>query len=119
LDFVKSLPKGYDTEVYPQGKEFSRGKVQQILLARSIAAKPKLLLLEYALEYFDKEAKNEAVKFITSKDVPWTLIAISNDPVVAKECDKIFIMDKGKIVDSGKFDELCNKKEDYKNLYNA
>jgi ABC-type bacteriocin/lantibiotic exporter with double-glycine peptidase domain len=119
LDFVKSLPKGYDTEVYPQGKEFSRGKVQQILLARSIAAKPKLLLLEYALEYFDKEAKNEAVKFITSKDVPWTLIAISNDPVVAKECDKIFIMDKGKLVDSGKFDELCNKKEDYKNLYNA
>jgi len=98
-DFLKSQSKGYDTIVDPQGKRFPLSVVEKILLARSIADKPKLLLLEDAFEHIDGIDKNNIIDFLLDKKNPWTIIAISNDPYLATRVDKIIRMDKGKILE--------------------
>lgn len=96
-DFIKSQSKGYDTIVDPQGKRFPLSVVEKILLARSIADKPKLLLLEDAFEHIDGIDKNNIIDFLLDKKNPWTIIAISNDPYIATKVDKIIRMERGKI----------------------
>jgi ABC-type bacteriocin/lantibiotic exporter with double-glycine peptidase domain len=98
-DFIKSQSKGYDTLVDPQGKRFPLSVVEKILLARSIADRPKLLLLEDAFEHIDGIDKNNIIDFLIDKKNPWTIIAISNDPYLATKVDKIIRMDRGKIIE--------------------
>ncbi len=98
-DFIKTQSKGYDTIVDPQGKRFPLSIVEKILLARSIADKPKLLLLEDAFEHIDGIDKNNIIDFLIDKKNPWTIIAISNDPYLATKVDKIIRMDRGKIIE--------------------
>lgn len=98
-DFIKSQSKGYDTIVDPQGKRFPLSVVEKILLARSIADKPKLLLLEDAFEHIDGIDKNNIIDFLLDKKNPWTIIAISNDPYIATKVDKIIRMERGKITE--------------------
>lgn len=98
-DFIKSQSKGYDTIVDPQGKRFPLSVVEKILLARSIADKPKLLLLEDAFEHIDGIDKNNIIDFLLDKKNPWTIIAISNDPYLATKVDKIIRMERGKITE--------------------
>jgi len=78
-DFVKRLPLGLDTKYNPQGKQFSKGIVDKIILARSIADKPKLLLIKDVFSSFYQEEKNRIFKFLTDIENDWTLITASND----------------------------------------
>jgi ABC-type bacteriocin/lantibiotic exporter with double-glycine peptidase domain len=105
-DFVKTLNQGYNTMIAPEGKELSRSTVQKIILARSIVDSPKVLLLEDAFEHIERETKREIIDFLTSDDVPWTLITVSNDPHVAEKSDRIFMMHEGQIVQQTTFNEL-------------
>ena len=78
-EFVKRLPLGLDTIYNPQGKQFSKGIVDKIILARSVADKPKLLLIKDVFSSFYQEEKNRIFKFLTSDNNDWTLITASND----------------------------------------
>jgi len=78
-DFVKRLALGLDTMYNPQGKQFSKGIVDKIILARSIADKPKLLLIKDVFSSFYQEEKNRIFKFLTDIENDWTLITASND----------------------------------------
>jgi ABC-type bacteriocin/lantibiotic exporter with double-glycine peptidase domain len=104
--FVRSLPKGYDTMLDPLGKKLARSTIQKLLIARSIADKPKLLLLEYAFEHIDKEDRTRIIDFLTHKDNPWTMIAISNDEYLAQKSDRVAFMRDGAIERVGPYDEM-------------
>jgi ABC-type bacteriocin/lantibiotic exporter with double-glycine peptidase domain len=94
-EYVRRLPKGYDTQLEPLGKKLPRSIVQRLLIARSIADKPKLLLFEYAFEYLDAKDRFKIIDFITDKNNGWTIIAISNEDYLASKADKIAIMNQG------------------------
>lgn len=120
LDFtqsVKQLSMELETEISPDGKEFSKNTMQKILLARSIVHQPKLLLLEYAFEYFSNDAKRKLLTYLCDKKQGWTIIVVSNDATVAKACDKVVVLENGKILDEGTFDEITQKPA-FKHLYN-
>jgi len=78
-DFIKRLPFGLDTIYNPQGKQFSKGIVDKIILVRSIVDKPKLLLIKDVSSSFYQEEKNRIFNFLTDIDNDWTLITASND----------------------------------------
>jgi len=78
-DFIKRLPFGLDTIYNPQGKQFSKGIVDKIILVRSIVDKPKLLLIKDVFSSFYQEEKNRIFNFLTDIDNDWTLITASND----------------------------------------
>ncbi len=93
--FINSLPDGYNTMVDPLGKKFPKSALQKLLLARSIADRPKLLLLEDALEHLDQEERKVIVDFLVSKDNDWTIVAVSADTYFLSKADRVLHMENG------------------------
>ena len=104
--YLKSLPNGYETKIDPQGRKLPRSTVQKILLARSIADRPKLLLLENVLEVLAPEDIIKVVDFLTDSQRPWTLVAVSSNHYFASKVDKIAVVHSGKVATTGKYTDL-------------
>jgi len=100
--FIKSLPKGLDTKIFPEGKQLSSSNAQKILLARSIINKPKILFLEDALDKMDADVAIEVINFITSNENKWSLIVSSKNPYWKQKCNRKIIMSEGKIIEDSK-----------------
>ncbi len=96
-DFIKSLPKGLDTKIFPEGRQLSSSDAQKILLARSIINKPKILFYEDALDKMDDDDAKEVIDFITSAENKWTLIVSSKKHYWKEKCNRRITMKEGKI----------------------
>jgi len=96
-DYIKSLPNGLDTKIYPEGKQLSSSNAQKILLARSIINKPKILFYEDPLDKMDEEAAKEIIDFITDENQKWTVIVSSKNDYWKQKCTRRIIMNEGKI----------------------
>ena len=105
-EFIKTLPKGFDSPLDPLGKKLPRSVVSKILLARSIASKPKLLLLENAFESIDEIDVVKIIDFLTDKSNNWTMVSISSNRHLAERCDKIVFMNRGSILKYGTYEEM-------------
>ena len=101
-EFIKSLPKGVDTKIFPEGKQLSSSIAQKILLARSIINKPKILFYEDALDKMDQDAAKEVIDFITSDKNNWNLIVSSRNDYWKTKCNRKITMSKGKIISDTK-----------------
>ena len=108
-DFVKTLPKGFDSEIQPYGSKLPRSIIQKLIIARAIADKPKKLLFEYTFEHIDEVHKRKIVDFITHPSNEWTVIASSSDPYIAQKFDNIVIMDGGEIKKKENYEKLKNE----------
>lgn len=97
-DFIRQLAQGYNTPLDPEGRKLPRSVVQKMLLARAIADRPKLLLLEDALDHVEEKDRVRIINFLTAKENGWTLITVSDDPYMAKRCNLVALMEDGKIV---------------------
>lgn len=96
-EYIKSLPKGLDTKIYPEGKQLSSSNAQKILLARSIITKPKILFLEEPFDKMDDITANELIDSITDSNQKWALVITSKNPYWEKKCTRIIIMQEGEI----------------------
>lgn len=106
--FINSLPRGYDTILDPQGKKLPRSIIQKLLIARSIADKPKLLLLEDTFEHLEEQDRHKVIRFLTGKENGWSILAISSDPDLLENMDKVAIMKDGRIEKIGSYKEMKN-----------
>ena len=97
--FIQSLPNGYESHIDPQGTKLPKSTVQKMLLARSIADKPKLLLLEYPLENLREEERKDIISFLTSPEQKWSLVVISRDPFFLQSANKVVVMKDGRIIE--------------------
>lgn len=95
--FIKSLPEGLDTKIFPEGRQLSSSNAQKILLARSIINKPKILFYEDALDRMDAPIAKEIIDFLTSSENKWTLIVSSKNPYWKEKCTRKITMQEGKI----------------------
>lgn len=98
VSFIKSLPEGLDTIVFPEGKQLSSSNIQKILLARSIIHKPRILFYEDPTDKMDNDVSNEIIDFITAKEHLWTIIVSSKNPYWRDKSNRIITMQNGKIV---------------------
>jgi len=80
-------------------------------LARSIAERPHLFLMDQPLQNLDKADKVKISKYLTAKENKWTLLIASNDMAVAQECDKIVVMEQGSVKEILSYEEI--QKKDY------
>ena len=96
-EFVKSLHQGYETRLLSEGKNLPKTIRLKIMLARSIVANPKLVLLSDSFNHLPRNEKASFLEYILHNK--WTVIAISNDPQVAKLFDRSVVMEKGEIID--------------------
>lgn len=107
-DFVKNLPKGFDSEIQPYGNKLPRSIIQKLIIARAIADKPKVLLFEYTFEHIDEKDKRVIIDFITDSSNDWTVIATSSDDYIAQKFNNIAIMENGEVKKKGPYSELKN-----------
>lgn len=97
MDFVKEQPKGLQTVLYPDGKQMSHTVSKKIILARAILKKPKVLILEDALDRFNPTETNAIINYLSHKDRPWALIVVSSSSSWKSKCTEIIQLEKGEI----------------------
>lgn len=95
---IRDLAEGYDTTLNPTGDKLPRSVVQRLLLARSIVDRPRLLLLENVFESIDREDRHHIIDFLTDRQNPWTLIAVSNNKYLADRVDRVFTLSDGTLL---------------------
>jgi len=100
--FIKSLPKGLETKIYPEGRQLSSSNAQKILLARSIISKPKILFFEDAFDKMDSNVAQEVIDFITSNENKWSLIVSSKNTYWKQKCSRTITMSEGRIIEDTK-----------------
>ena len=114
-DFVRQLPKGLETKVMENGKNFSGGQKQRLTIARALIAKPELLILDDSLSALDYQTDLNLRKALqTSLDT--TVIIISQRIRSIQEAHKILVMDQGKIVAQGKHEDLLKDSVEYREI---
>ena len=105
--FIKQLPKGLNTHIYPEGRQLSSSNAQKILLARSIIHKPKILFYEDPTDTMDENIANEIIDFITSDKNKWTIIVSSKNPHWKTKSTRKITMQHGQILLDQKNDTSC------------
>jgi len=96
--FIKTLPNGLETKIFPDGRQLSSSNAQKILLARSIVSKPKILFYEDPLDKMDEDASKEIIEFITHPSNQWTVIVSSKNKYWEEKCTRKITMENGKII---------------------
>jgi putative ABC transport system ATP-binding protein len=88
LDEVQALPDGLRTQLATGGAPLSDGQAQRLVLARALAARPRLLVLDETLDGFDLALRARLADTVLDRSAPWTLVLITNDPELARRCDR-------------------------------
>lgn len=116
-DFIeKELPNGYETIVGERGVRLSGGQAQRIGIARALYRDPTVLVLDEATSSLDGITEDvilQAVKNVAHKK---TIIMIAHRLSTVKECDHIFFMKNGTVIDIGNFDELLERNDDFRKM---
>jgi ATP-binding cassette subfamily C protein len=105
-DDIKKMPMGLQTIISEGSSNISGGQRQRILIARALAAKPAILIFDEATSALDN--KSQAIVTRSIEKLHVTRIVIAHRLSTIRNCDKIIVMDSGKIAESGTFDELAN-----------
>lgn len=105
-DFIAELPEGLSTPMIAGGKRFSESFIAKISVARCVVEKPKLLMITDIYRELHKAERLKTIAFLTDKANPWSLLTISNDPMVMAACDRVIVLNEGEIVLQGTYQEL-------------
>ncbi len=97
--FIKSLPNGLKTKIFPDGRQISSSNAQKIILARNIINHPKILFFEDPVEKMDEEVAKEIIDFLTDSKNKWTLIVSSKNDYWKQKCSRKITMKNGQIID--------------------
>lgn len=99
-DFVKQLPNGLNTMLYPEGKGTSFTVAKKIMLARSIIKQPKLLMLKEPLDQFEPNDAQQIIDFLSQPDHPWALVVVSQNNLWKTKLNRVITLDKGQIINN-------------------
>lgn len=118
-EFIMKLENGYDTKLSERGGGLSIGQKQLLALARTMVAKPKILILDEATSSIDTKTELMVQEGIEQLLKGRTSFVIAHRLSTIQRADRIFVIEGGKIVEEGKHSQLIEKKGTYYNLYMA
>ena len=114
-DFIETLPDGYETKVGESGLRLSGGQKQRLFIARELFREPKILILDEATSSLDTLSEKAIKKSIDLLKGKITIILIAHRISTIKDSDFIYVIDKGNILEKGKYSTLKNKKDSFFN----
>lgn len=114
--FVKDLPEGYKTKVGEQGVRLSGGQRQRIGIARALYYDPAVLVFDEATSALDNVTERAVMDALDGLDNGKTIIMIAHRLSTLKNCDSIYVLDQGKVVDEGTYSELSDRNVSFKEM---
>ena len=118
LDFIDKLDNKYETMIGENGVKLSGGERQRLSIARAFLKNSKIILLDEATSSLDSETEKKIQKALDLLTYNKTTIVIAHRLSTILNSDKIYVMNQGSILDSGKHEDLLKNSEIYKNFYN-
>jgi subfamily B ATP-binding cassette protein MsbA len=109
-DFIHHLPDGLNTMVGENGIKLSGGQKQRVVLARSLLMNPSILILDEATSELDSETEKKIHQTIKELSKELTVIIVAHRLSTVKEADKVYVLEKGLIVESGNYQDLLEQK---------
>ncbi|SFV13466.1 peptidase domain-containing ABC transporter [Pseudoduganella namucuonensis] len=117
-EFIERLPMGYDTLLEENASNLSGGQKQRLSIARSLLAKPRILILDEAASALDPESEAIFINNLSRIAVGRTVIMISHRLSTLVNADAILVMQRGRLVDAGRHEELLTRSDTYQHLWN-
>jgi subfamily B ATP-binding cassette protein MsbA len=117
VEFIKRLPKGYDTFIGDRGVKLSGGERQRIAIARALLKNAPILILDEATSQLDTESERLVQEALEKLIKGRTVLVIAHRLSTIRNATRIVVLDEGKIVEQGSHEELLNKDGLYKKLY--
>ena len=115
--FIQELPQGYDAPVSERGSSFSTGQRQLLAFARTVASQPKILILDEATANIDSETESLVQASLAKMRQGRTTIAIAHRLSTIQDANCIYVLDKGRIIESGTHEELLALGGTYHKMY--
>ena len=115
--FIQELPQGYDSPVSERGSSFSTGQRQLLAFARTVASQPKILILDEATANIDSETETLVQNSLEKMRKGRTTIAIAHRLSTIQDANCIYVLDKGRIIESGTHEELLALGGTYHKMY--
>ena len=115
--FIQELPQGYNSPVSERGSSFSTGQRQLIAFARTVASQPKILILDEATANIDSETETLVQNSLEKMRKGRTTIAIAHRLSTIQDANCIYVLDKGRIIESGTHEELLTLGGTYHKMY--
>jgi len=116
-DFINKLPNKYDTQIGENGVRLSGGEKQRISIARAILKKTQIILLDEATSSLDSETEDKIQKGLNYLTKNKTTIVIAHRLSTILNSEKIFVIDKGRLISEGTHENLLKDSPVYKNFY--
>src|SRR5437763_3325619 len=116
-DFITALPEGYDTFIGESGVLLSGGQRQRLAIARALFKDPPILILDEATSALDTESERLVQQALNNLMQGRTTLVIAHRLSTVRNADKIVVLDKGEIVESGPHEELLARRGVYRKLY--
>ena len=118
-DFIDKLPKKYDQEIFESGDNLSFGQKQLLSLTRALCLKPKVIILDEATSSLDPATESSINRVVWHELTSVTKLIIAHRLSTIKKCDKIIVLNAGKIIEFDSHDNLIKNKAHYYRLVNS
>ena len=106
---ISAMPEGMHTHILSGGKGLPSSMIDRLILGRCLAKKPELLILNDFFTGLSKADKLQLIRCVINPESTWTLLTVSNDPMVMAACDRVIIMDEGRIVADDSYNALLKQ----------
>jgi ATP-binding cassette subfamily B protein len=117
-EFIERMPQGYDSQLEENASNLSGGQKQRLSIARSLLAKPSILILDEAASALDPESEAIFIKNLSQIAVGRTVVMISHRLSTLVNAHAILVMQRGRLADCGTHQELLSRCETYQQLWN-
>lgn len=115
-DFIEALPEGYNHIIAPKGTNLSGGQRQRILIARAVAARPDIIILDDSSSALDYKTDAALRKALETELFGSCVITVAQRVSSVKNCERILVLDQGKVIGSGTHEELMESCPEYREI---